>query len=165
MKLERALRILRESKIRLLKEDYDNMLIPVVIRKNMTKREFAYFLGLTEEEKRAIDELFPNFIYEFDKDFIDGSGDTNAVEISVYYRGEGSSWTTGAGWGETVLENVPEKSEVNDVVRDTLDSWIENESDYFAEEAGVTEEELPELLDKIYKIIVNRSGKDKVVKK
>ena len=162
MKIEKAKQILKESGMRLIKEDYDTMYIPVSIRKNISKKEFSYRLGLNDEEKKKIDMLFPDFIYEFDRDFDESSGDSNAVEIAVDYRGEPSSWNNGASWGETEVTNYPEPDEVDEIVRETLDVWIENAPDYFAEKANVSEEELPALLDKIYEIIVNRSGEDTV---
>lgn len=175
MKLKESLAILKNNGY-ICERHYDDgdtnqdtIKVPIYINKltdykgnPYTKAEITCRLGLTKEEIAKIEEILPDFVKTFDKQYDATSGDGNNIEILVEYRGEDPSWdghdfgTYDPGWGETnILENDDDiREKVSEAVKETLQ--------YMPDDFDEEMETLGPKFEAIWKIIANRQDKDVV---
>lgn len=173
-KLSEALEILKEAHLVCEYEEEDTIKAPIYIRALLNYKgeplkkslEGTCQIGTTPEEEKEIESILPGFINIFDEEYDNCSGDCNYIEVDVVRRGENSSWdgrdfgTHDPGWGETELSSDADevREKVTDEIEATIESLFVNSVDYFDED----EDTIRRKLEKIRKILVNRSKKDYV---
>lgn len=173
-KLAEALKILKEAHLVCEYAEKATINVPIYIRALLDykgeplKKSFegTCQIGTTLEEEKEIESILPGFINIFDEEYDNCSGDCNYIEVDVVRRGENSSWdgrdfgTYDPGWGETELSSDADeiREKVTDEIEATIDSLFVNSVDYFDDD----EDTIRRKLEKIRKILVNRSKKDYV---